>query len=251
MGRAAPDILELVGQLHEGIADDDAWTGAISGFCSLLSLPGLLMGVINRHGTPVHFEFGHNVDNEMISLLTGPLADPAHNPWIGLAQAHPIRQAGTVADLGGQQALERTRMWTEFYRRYGLGDSLASTLERQPEYAHALIVTRLASQPDFDSNDRRAFASVLPHIARAWRVKRQLAEWQAKAGTLKLVLDRLDRAIVVTGPEGEIRFANRAADRLLSRGTGIDATRGRLRASTPRETDALRQLIDGATRTGI
>ncbi len=251
MGKAAPDILNLVGQLHEGIADDDLWAGAIEQVCELLDLPGLLMGVINREGKPTHFEFGHNIGHNMITLLEGPLGDPAHNPWIGLTRILPLRQTGTMADVGGQQALERTRMWNDFYRRYDLGDSLAATLERQPEYVHALLVARRASQPEFNSADRRTFAAVLPHIARAWRVKRQLVEWKTRAGTLKLVLDRLDRAIVVTGPEGEIRFANRAADRLLSRGNGLDATRGRLRASRPRDTEALRRLIDGAARTGI
>ena len=77
-----------------------------------------------------------------------------------------------------------------------------------------------------------------------------LGEWKALAGTLKFVLDRLDRAVLVTGPEGQIRFANRAADHLLSRGDGVDATRGRLRAARSRDTDALRHLIERATQTG-
>jgi len=251
MGRAGPDILKLVGQLHEGLADDDLWTRALDGICDLLAIPGVLLGVVNRDGRPLHFEFGHNTGHNLRSLLEGPLNDPAHNPWIGLVRVHPLRQPATVAHLGGQQALERTRMWSEFYRRYDMGDSLAAPLERQPEYVHAIVITRRTWEPDFDAADRRAFAAVLPHIARAWRVKRQLAEWKARAGTLEFVLDRLDRAIVVTGPEGEIRFANRAADRLLSRGNGIDATRGRLRAARPRDTDALRRLIDGAARTGV
>jgi DNA-binding CsgD family transcriptional regulator/PAS domain-containing protein len=249
MGRAGPDILKLVGELHEGLADEELWSRALDGVSDLLAIPGLLIGVINRDGRAVHFEF-NNTGLNLIPHLAGPLGDPVHNPWISLARVHPLRSPATIDDLGGQQAFEQTRMWSEFYRRYDLGDSLGAALERQPEYTHAVILARRASQPDFDSADRRAFATVIPHIARAWRVKRQLAEWQAQVGTLKFVLDRLDRAIVVTGPEGEIRFANRAADRLLSRGNGVDATRGRLRASRPRDTDALRRLIDGASRTG-
>lgn len=251
MGKAGPDILKLVGQLHEGLADEDLWSRAVDGVCDLLAVPGLLMAVVNRDGRAIQFEFAHNAGHNLISLLEGPLADPVHNPWISLVRVHPLRRPATVGDLGGQPALERTRMWSEFYRRYDLGDSLGAALERQPEFAHVITMARRTSQPDFDSADRRVFAAILPHIARAWRVKRQLAEWKTTAGTLKFVLDRLDRAIVVTGPEGEIRFANRAADRLLSRGNGIDATRGRLRATRPCDTDALRLLIDGAARTGV
>jgi DNA-binding CsgD family transcriptional regulator/PAS domain-containing protein len=250
MARADFDILKLVGQIHEGLADEDLWTRALDGVSDLLTIPGLLMGVINGNGTALHFEF-NNTGLNLLPHMDGLLGDPVQNPWISLGQVHPLRRPATVEDIGGQQAFERTRMWTQFYRRYDMGDTMGAVLERQPEFTHVIILARRASRPDFNSADRRAFAALLPHIARAWRVKRQLAEWKMRAGTLELVLDRLDRAILVTGPEGEIRFANRAADRLLSRGKGIDATRGRLRAARPRDSDALRRLIDGATQTGI
>jgi DNA-binding CsgD family transcriptional regulator len=91
----------------------------------------------------------------------------------------------------------------------------------------------------------------LPHIARAWRVKRTLVEWESLAGTLKFVLDRLERAVLVTGPDGRVRFANRAADALLSRGDRIDARQGRLRAARSYYNDALVSLIDRAAQTGL
>ena len=226
MGRAGPDILKLVGQLHEGLADEELWIRAVDSVCSLLGVRGLLLGTVDGGGRTVHFELARNARQESISLLEGPLNDPRHNPWIALARKYPLRHIGTIEDVGGQQALERTRMWSEFYQPLGLHDTLGATLERQPEYSQVLIMARQTGQPDFAATDRRTLAAIVPHIARAWRVKRQLAEWKTKVGTLKFVLDRLDRAIVVTGPEGEIRFANRAADRLLSRGDGIDARRG-------------------------
>jgi DNA-binding CsgD family transcriptional regulator/PAS domain-containing protein len=251
MGRAGFDILSLVGQLHEGVADEESWDRALDDVSDLLAIRGLLLGVVNGDGTDVHFEFGHNARRDMVSLLEGPLNDPAHNPWLSVGRSHPLRRPATADDLGGGQAFQPTEIWSDFCHRYDLGESLGAVLERQPEFAHVIITGRRASQPDFDSADRRAFAVILPHVARAWRVKRMLAEWKEKAGTLKFVLDRLDRAILVTGPEGQIRFANRAADRLLSRGDGIDATRGRLRAERSRDTDALRRLIDRASRTSV
>ncbi|HYE28721.1 MAG TPA: helix-turn-helix transcriptional regulator [Allosphingosinicella sp.] len=250
MVRAGPDILELVGQLHEGLADEELWIRAVDSICGLLGVPGLLLGAVDRDGRAVHFEFARNAGQKSISLLEGPLNDPRYNPWIALARSHPLRRVATVEDVGGQQAFERSRMWSEFYLPLGLQDTLGGVLERQPEYSQVVIMTRARGKPDFGSADHRLLAAMLPHIARAWRVKRQLADWKARAGTLKLVLDRLDRAIVVTGPQGEIRFANRAADRLLSRGNGVDATGGRIRAARSRDTDALRLLIDGASRTG-
>ncbi len=249
MGKAGPDILNLVGQLHEGVVDDDAWTRGLDAACAIIGSPVLMLGAVNegRLGSLL----GHRMPREMVDSVAASFCTPIDNPWVAAVATERLRRPVTTDDLGGQQALEHTRMWKEFYRPFGVREAAGAVLERQPGFAEIVMIGRTFGQPAFQSAELKAFGRVLPHIARAWRVKRQLAEWKTRAGTLKFVLDRLDRAIVVTGPEGEIRFANRAADRLLSRGNGIDATRGRLRAARPRDTDALRLLIDGATRTGV
>lgn len=202
-------------------------------------------------GRDVRLPFGHKAHRNAVALLEGPLADPAHNPWLGLAHRHPLRKPATVDDLGGVEALRRARIWQDFYRPFDIGDGIGATLERQPDRADILMVGRRAAEAEFDSASKDLFAALLPHIARAWRVKHMLSEWQAAAGTLKFILDRLERGVVVTDPEGHVRFANGAADRLLSRGDRIDASRGRIRAALPRQTDALLALVGRAAQTGI
>jgi DNA-binding CsgD family transcriptional regulator/PAS domain-containing protein len=245
------EILEIVGLLHEGVVDEALWKEGVASICRLLNMPFLLLGSVSQAGKRVHFEFDHDANPHAVTLLEGPLADPAHNPWLALAAVHPVRRPATIGDLGGQQLLERARIWEEFYVPLDLGDTLGATLERQPEYANILVAGRFSAQPAFERAEIEAFGTILPHLARAWRVKRALGEWEALAGTLKFVLDRLERAVIVTGPEGQIRFANRAADGLLSRGDGIDATRGHIRAAKSYHGDALLALIDKAARTGV
>jgi DNA-binding CsgD family transcriptional regulator/PAS domain-containing protein len=245
------EILEIIGRLHEGVVDEDLWKEGIGNVCQLLNMQFLLLGSVSEAGKRVHFEFDYEATHRAVSLLEGPLADPAHNPWLALAAVHPLRRPATVDDLGGQQLLERTRIWEEFYVPLDLGDTLGATLERQPEFANFLVAGRRSAQPAFQRAEIDRLGAILPHLARAWRVKRALNEWEALAGTLKFVLDRLERAVIVTGPEGQIRFANRAADGLLSRGDGIDATRGHIRAARSYHGDALLALIGKAARTGV
>ncbi|HEX4739235.1 MAG TPA: helix-turn-helix transcriptional regulator [Allosphingosinicella sp.] len=250
MAQVDSAILDLIGQLHEGVVDEDLWDRGIGSMCALLQVPMLVMGTVGQGGKSVQLEFGRYAAREAIALLEGPLADPRHNPWLALAARHPLRRPVTVEDVGGQEALKSTRIWNEFYRPFDIGDSLGAALERQPEYANILMFGRRSSQPMFRAADRSAFAALMPHIARAWRVKRALREWETLAGTLKFVLDRLDRAVIVTGPEGKVRFANRAADRLLTRGDGIDARRGSVRATKSGHSAALLSLIEKAAWTG-
>jgi DNA-binding CsgD family transcriptional regulator len=157
----------------------------------------------------------------------------------------------TIDQIGGRPALEDSKIWKEYYGPFGIGDTAGAILERQPGSADAVKFLRRSDQPRFRTAELMAYAALIPHLARAWRVKRAIGEWQTLAGSLTFILDRLQRAIVVTGADGEVRFANRAADRLLSRGNAIDATRGRLRAARGHYSGALESLIVRAARTSV
>lgn len=251
MAAATSTILEVVGHLHEGVVDDRAWEHAVTSVCDTLDIPRLLMGAISRGGKHVEFAFGHRAAPHAVALLEGPLADPVHNPWLALASTHPLRRVATVDDMGGLDHLKSTRMWSDFYVPFDMGECIGAPLERQPEYSNVLIVGRKTGSRSFSGREKNLLQALLPHIARAWRVKRAMAEMEAQIGSLKMVLDRIDRAIIVSGPEGEIRFVNRSADRLLSRGNAIDTRNGRLCATRPRNTEALRALIGRAAATSV
>ena len=245
------ELLDLVGHLHEGVADETMWDRAFDGVSRMLDIDVVLMGAVSRDGRDVRFQFGHRARRDAIALLEGPLADPVHNPWITVAQSHPLRRPVTGDDIGGAAALRQTRVWRDLYQAFVVGDSLGVPLERQPDGADVMMIGRRTGQPEFGTAGLKTFAALVPHIARAWRVKKMLGEWQARAGTLERVLDRLERGVVVTDAEGRVRFANAAADRLLTRGDGIDTTQGRLRAARSRESNALRRLVGRAARTAI
>jgi DNA-binding CsgD family transcriptional regulator/PAS domain-containing protein len=252
MTSSDPEILEIVGRLHEGVVDREMWKQGIDGICRMVDCPFLLVGDITNGGRSVSFAFGNGASpNAAVSMLEGPLADPAHNPWLTLAERHPLRRPASVADVGGQEHLESSRIWQDFYLPFNIGDTAAAVLERQPEFSNIMVMGRRADQSGFRSSERKLLGIVLPHLARAWRVRGALADMEETVGTLRFVLDRIERAIVVTGPEGEVRFANRAADALLSRGDGLDARQGRLRATGHRHTEALHSLIGRAAATGV
>lgn len=251
MASATSPILEVVGHLHEGVVDDRAWERAVNSVCEALDIPRLLMGAISRGGKQVEFVFGHRAAPHAVALLEGPLADPVHNPWLALAVTHPLRRVATVDDMGGLNYLKSTRMWSDFYVPFDIGECIGAPLERQPEYSNVLIAGRKTGDRSFSGREKKTLQALLPHIARAWRVKRSIVDMEAQIGSLKMVLDRIERAIVVTGPEGEIRFVNRSADRLLSRGNAIDTRNGRLCATRSRHTEALRALIGRAAATSV
>lgn len=126
---------------------------------------------------------------------------------------------------------------------------MGAVLERQPDRIEIMMILRRAGE--FAALEVRVLAQLIPHIARAWRVRRVLDDWRGRAGGMATALDLLDRGVIITGPDGHVRFANRAADRLLSRGDGIDATRGCLRARRPHKTAQLLTMIGRAAGTAV
>jgi DNA-binding CsgD family transcriptional regulator len=250
MADVSPEILELVGKLHEGVIDRDMWTAALDEVCDLLGNDNILLGAINRKIGNFDHVVSHRMRPEVFALIAGPLANPLDNPWVTLLLDEPLRRPVTVRHLGGPEALERSRLWKEVYFPFHVGDSTGAVLERQPGSVEVVMIGRFLPRPAFRPVELKAFGTLIPHLARAWRVKRALAEWEERAGTLKYILDRLERAVIVAGPEGQVRFANRAADRLLSRGDVLDARSGRIRAARPSYTNALLALIERAAQTG-
>lgn len=251
MPNGTSEILELVGKLHEGVVNQDMWADGLDSVCDLIGSSLLLFGVVNQSRRDFDHIVGHRMRPESFALISGPLANRLDNPWLAMLPDQPLRRPISLEDLVDEQTLGHTRLWTEVLVPFQVSASAGAVLERQPETSEIITIARFHPQPPFRADELSAFGAVLPHIARAWRVKRALAEWEARAGTLKFILDRLERAVIVAGPDGEVRFANRAADRILSRGDGIDAKSGRLRAARSYYDRDLQALIDRAARTAV
>ena len=249
MGSAGSEILEVVGQLHEGVVDDDAWQSGLDATCTMIESPILLIASIDRG--EVNSLLGHGLPTDFVEQLRRTFGTATDNPWVEAASTGPLRRVMTIDQIGSRPVLEGSKIWKEYYGPFGIGDTAGAILERQPGSADAVKFLRRSDQPRFRTAELKAYAELIPHLARAWRVKQSISEWQALAGSLTFILDRLQRAVVVTGADGEVRFANRAADRLLSRGNAIDATRGRLRAARGHHSGALESLIVRAARTSV
>lgn len=240
--------LDVVGRLHEGVIDDRSWGAGLDSLSDLFGQSGLLLG--SMHSGREGFDLsGHRIDPAGVALIAGPMANPVDNPWVAAAPGLPLRSPVTIDDIGGSDMLQRTKLWAGFYLAFGYSQAIGTVLERQPERTDILMLAR--RENIYAHDELRMFAQLIPHIARAWRVKRQMQELRAQTADLAAALDVLERGVIITGSDGKIRFANRAADRLLTSGDGIDATNGRIRATRPRETEALANIVHRAAKTGI
>lgn len=243
------DLLEVVGALHDGVATPDGWTRSLGKLAGLFGAGSLLLGAVDSR--KVGFELvGYGVAPATLDLINGPFANPIDNPWSAIVPVFPLRQPVTVEDIGGKPNLQASRIW-EVYEALGIDESVGAVLERQPERAEIAMMGFSRGRDMLTKREVAIFGLLLPHLARAWRTRQMLLNLEQQLASMAAVLDRLDRAIVIAGPQGQLRYANRAADRLLSENDGIDATRGQIRARRPKDTEALQHLVHRASRTGV
>jgi DNA-binding CsgD family transcriptional regulator len=141
---------------------------------------------------------------------------------------------------------------TEFYNDWcrpllDCGDGVAASLLRGDGGAAWLCIGAPLRPQPFGSDERMKLMHLLvPHLQQAMRVQSSLADLDLQRQRALDALDRLAHAAVLLGSNGEVVFANHAADRLSSSQDGLSIGRNGMRAARRDHDAALQRLIGRA-----
>jgi DNA-binding CsgD family transcriptional regulator/PAS domain-containing protein len=102
------------------------------------------------------------------------------------------------------------------------------------------------SASSFEETDRAQMSQLMPHIRSAMQLREKLNLAERKAGLFEDLLDGLSVAVVMVAADGQILFANRAAEAQLNSGEGLGSSHGHLRPQHPRQARVLAQLVHAA-----
>jgi DNA-binding CsgD family transcriptional regulator len=104
------------------------------------------------------------------------------------------------------------------------------------------------TRPDvgFGPRDAALLRSLFPHWHRALGIGHQLSHLEEYRSNLDDALDALKIGVMVLGPRGQLKSANRHARQFFHEGTSLSLQEGRLVLSDPRETEALIGKIKAA-----
>lgn len=240
------DLPDLVADLHGAVADPDDWERVLGKLCLRLGGARLILGAIRAEAGGFDMQ-GIGVDPDFLQRSAEVLAFPDNNPWNALVPQLSLRQLATEDELGPRARFEDSRVWRDFYQPLAIVEAAGGILERS---ATTLEIAMFGKTEAFSRADHQLVAGLLPHLARAWRIRRALTQWQGLAASLASALDRLDRGVIISTPDGRIRFANREADRMLTDGGRLTVRQGRLGGADPRESAGLRKLISDISAAG-
>jgi DNA-binding CsgD family transcriptional regulator/PAS domain-containing protein len=101
----------------------------------------------------------------------------------------------------------------------------------------------LADRHDFSPDDQAFALRLLPHLHQSVQSALRFEAERERTQSLEGAVDRLRCALVLTTPDGSVRWANRAARDIFARRDRLWVQAEQLRTAWPHETANLRRLI--------
>ncbi|GIW73151.1 MAG: hypothetical protein KatS3mg102_2693 [Planctomycetota bacterium] len=242
---AAPPLARLLAQLADAALHPERWGRFLSSLALALRCSDLLLRA-HYHPQP-----GRSL------LLQRPLGQTAE------ALAARMRAAAHAGAGGGCAAQPRLHPVarcpeSELLARRLRGGSGAG---RARQALHLRVAEGPGVQADLyllaedrrsrlDAQRRRLLRGLVPHLERAFTAQAACAEALFERAVLRAVLDRLRLGVVLLDASCRLRAHNARAHRHLLGGHRLRLCRGRLCASTVRETAAIHREVAAVARAG-
>ena len=160
-------------------------------------------------------------------------------------------QSISVNSLSPNVNSSRSKFYADWLEPQNLHHRLCAVLSREGATAVFLEVLRSRGCAGFDQDDIDRCRVLLPHLQRALRTRRRMAELEVERDAALRALDQLPWGVVFVDEHHNRLTANRHAQEILVAGDGLTARGNTLRAELADETVRLEQLLNSALdRTG-
>jgi DNA-binding CsgD family transcriptional regulator len=237
------DLQRLLARIYEtGSGDWDTLLDEITRF-----LEGSAIALISH-------DFKHNLGSILSArgynqkFLRAYALHHAHqNVW--LARERDYRPPGTIhigEHLVPEDQLLRTKFYDEWLRPQDLHHRLCAVLSREHAIAVFLEIMRPRQGAAFGHDDIERLRLLLPHLQRALRLHRRMAELELERDAALRALDQLPWGVMLVDEHRNRLRANRHAQEILVAADGLMARGNTLRAELADETARLDRLLSRA-----
>lgn len=237
------DIDLLVGNVYDAALEPGRWPQVLE------NLSDFLEGA----ATKLTFQNVRTLHSEANSVRMAPEADVIYAKHyykinVFLQRIAKLR-AGTlipVWDLLPREVYQRSEFYNDFCRPNDMCHPIGVVLANEPDARVVFTCGSAKSAGEFEPEHLDRLHRIGPHLVRAASVSLRLSRSEFTKQANVEALDRVAQAVLIVAADGEVLFANRAAESLLARADGIGTEKSALRASTLADTAQLRRLIAAA-----
>ncbi len=156
----------------------------------------------------------------------------------------PVGKTATADALVPRDVQRRAPFFQELCVPFQLDDMVGGLIDSSAHGAVALSILKPRGHAAFDETHTALLDRVLPHLRRAARINAAISAADAERLQQWEALERLPVGVFVVAPDGKLRRANPAGERLFGR--GLTVTRGDLCADTAPANRAWRRYLAAA-----
>jgi len=247
--RRFDDESELLDVIYRGVTDGSALDKALDGLGARYDCDG---------GAFVLFDLQSPASD--LVLTSGAWSAGLAERYREVAALDPAPRAFALLPRGTASMTDRMfapdfkescLFWNEFYRPNGFTETLGAALFADKTRFALLGLHRSEGRAPFDSEDITDLEHILPHLVRAFQLRRSFVGLEARSQRFEDVIDRLDAGVVLLDATGGLAFANQSARAVFRRNDGIGLDRGgRLAIGPAVARGQLAGLIAGVGRGG-
>ena len=258
MDEFEPAVLtELVGRIYEAAVDASQWND----FLALLERfhPGSRITLFGHEGgrpseaLTVHRNFPADDLRAYLDYYV------TNSPHVARVHQLPIGRAAHGKSVIDDREFQATEHYNDFVRPRRLGyHATGIVLERSPRRMTALSIANQKNDPDQRERQRKLLDLLAPHLLRAFRLHRSLANRMAGGEAAQKALDLWAHPAFVLNASGRVVSFNGAAETLLQRCDGLSLGReGQLLSADDAGTRALEvaarkcATMSGASRADV
>jgi DNA-binding CsgD family transcriptional regulator/PAS domain-containing protein len=241
---------DVIGGIYEAALEPARWPEALGRMAGHLEATSAAAFVVDLSASAVGFMAVSGVDPQVLAEYGAHYA--RIDPWNAFLSARPAGRTIVSQAVMDDATFARTEFCNDFLRRYAMFHAMGGFVVRSGSLAFLTGVQRPRERGGFAPAELERMKAVFPHLARAARIHRQLAQAGGIANGLTTALDRVPLAALLCDRTGRVVWMNNVAEALVRRGEGLRVRQGRLEAAVANGTTAeLRRLIAAAALIGL
>lgn len=212
-------VLPLIDAIYEAVLDTDKWSTMLEQAANYFAARGAQIGNSDLVNSRLSFSLVHGYDWSADHMLRYE-ALMSEDPRLKKFSANPFK-AVHCRMLLTEEELHDSRVYKEVLSVGGVEYSMGVNFAENERAISYFLLLRDATMQPFSRRDCEKLAVLVPHLARALRLQRELDTISFEKEVGFGALDSMALAVVIADENGSIKFANVLARRLLERRDGL------------------------------
>jgi DNA-binding CsgD family transcriptional regulator/PAS domain-containing protein len=239
-------VLALIDAIYEAVLDTAKWSAVLEQAANCFAARGAQIGNTDLVNSRLSFSLVHGYDWSAEHMLRYESL-MSEDPRLKRFSANPFKVVHCRMLLT-EEELHDSRVYKEVLSVGGVEYSMGMNFIENERALSYFLLLRDATMPPFTLRDCEKLQVLVPHLARALRLQRELDTISFEKEVGFGALDSMALAVVIADENGGIQFANAMARRLLERRDGL-STDGKTLEGTSESGASLVQHVRAAIDT--